>query len=117
MVDFVPALALAALVLKIIDFLRYLRAGDWNGVGTQLAVWGAGVVALFIAAQTQFADRIPIGDLNLGHLGAWDIIFAGLTVGSTASTIKDIGYKALDNNNTAKIPTLFNAPGDGRGAG
>lgn len=116
MVEFVPALALAALVIKGIDFLRYLKARDVNGAGTQLIVWAAGVGFLLLAAQTQFAATIPIGDLNLAQLGVWDIVFAGLSLGSTASMVKDIGYKALDNQNTAKIPTLFKT-NDGTSSG
>ncbi len=115
MVEFVPALALAALVLKIIDFLRYIKARDVNGAGTQLIVWAAGVGALLLVAQTQFATEIPVGDMNLSQLGVWDIVFAGLSLGSLASASKDV-LKSIDNNNTSKIPTLF-ASNDGSRTG
>ncbi len=105
--EFVPAAAMVALILKIIDFLRYARAGDINGVLTQLSVWFAGVVSLVLVAQTNWADGIEIGDVALSRLGFWSLFFAGLTLASTASVVKDIGYKALDNSNTAKIPTLL----------
>lgn len=111
MVEFVPALALAALVLKVINLFQYLKARDVNGVGTQLSVWVAGVGALLLVAQTQFAAEIPIGELTLAQLGVWDVIFAGLSLGSTASVVYDVGYKALDNHNSAKVPTLF-SPSD-----
>lgn len=104
--EFIPTLALAALTLKIIDFLRYARAADFNGVFTQLCAWIAGVVAVLIAAQTDWAAGIDIGDKSLHSLGFWSLVFYGLTAGSVGSTIKDIGYKALDNSNSAAIPTL-----------
>jgi hypothetical protein len=105
-VEFVPALALAALILKFVDFLRYLKARDVNGAGTQVIVWAAGVGGLLLAAQTQFAAHVPIGDVTLDKLGVWDIVFAGLTAASVASAAKDV-LKSVDNNNTSKIPTLF----------
>lgn len=105
--EFVPALAMAALVVKVIDFLRYLRAADLNGVLTQLCTWIAGVVVLMLVAQTAWADGIQIGDRPLSTLSFWSQLFAGLTLASTASVIKDIGYKAIDNHNTTAIPTLL----------
>lgn len=105
--EFIPTIALAALTLKIIDFLRYCKAADLNGVCTQAFAWIAGIVAVLIAAQTDWASGIQIGDRSLAHLGFWSLVFYGLTAGSIGSTIKDIGYKALDNNNSAAIPTLL----------
>jgi len=105
-VEFVPAVALAALVLKFIDFLRYAKGGDVNGVVTQLAVWFAGFGALLLVAQTQWADTIPIGDTPLAQLSVWDMLVAGLSVGSVASAGKDL-FKSIDAHNSSKIPTLL----------
>ena len=33
---------IATLNLKLVDFLRYLKARDWNGVLTQAIAWTAG---------------------------------------------------------------------------
>lgn len=109
--EFVPALAMAALILKVVDFLRYLRAGDTNGVFTQLAAWVGAVLVVLLAAQTDWADGIGVGDKSLGTVNFWSLIFVGLTIGSGASVIKDIGYKALDNANSAAIPTLVRRNG------
>jgi hypothetical protein len=103
--EFVPAIAMAALILKLIDFLRYLRAADVNGICTQLAVWVAGVVVVLLVAQTDWADGIAVGDQNLHTLSFWSLVFFGLSVGSGASFAKDIS-KAVDNTNSAAIPTL-----------
>ncbi len=104
--EFVPAAAMVALVLKIIDFLRYARAGDINGVLTQLCTWVAGVCSILLVAQTAWADGIEVGDVALSKLGFWSLFFAGLTLASTASLAKD-ALKAIDNSNSSKIPTLL----------
>lgn len=105
MIEFVPIVAMAALTLKCIDFLRYLRAGDMNGVLTQLASWIAGVIVVLLVAQTDWADGVQVGDMNLATLGIWSLIFYGLSAGSGASFVKDT-LKAVDNSNSAAIPTL-----------
>lgn len=96
---------MAALVLKLIDFLRYCRAADVNGITTQLASWIAGVVVVLLVAQTDWANGIAIGDRSLGTLGFWSLVFYGLSAGSAASFAKDT-LKAVDNTNSAAIPTL-----------
>lgn len=103
--EFIPVVAMAALTLKLIDFLRYLRGGDMNGALTQLCAWIAGVVVVLIVAQTDWADGIAIGDMSLGTLGFWSLVFYGLSAGSGASAVKDV-IKAVDNTNSAAIPVL-----------
>lgn len=103
--DFIPALAMVALTVKAIDFMRYLRAGDMNGVFTQVAAWIAGVLVVILVAQTDWADGIAVGDMNLATLNIWSLIFYGLAAGSTASLAKDT-LKSVDNSNSAAIPVL-----------
>lgn len=117
--EFLPVVAMAALTLKVVDFLRYLRAADINGVMTQLTAWVAGVAVVLLVAQTDWADGIAVGDMNLHTLGFWSLLFYGLSAGSGASFVKDT-LKAVDNSNSAAIPTLVptgerravSAPGD-----
>lgn len=104
-VQFIPVLAMAALTLKVIDFVRYLRAADVNGITTQLAAWVAGVVVVLLVAQTDWADGITVGDMNLHTLGFWSLVFYGLSAGSAASFAKD-SLKAVDNTNSAALPVL-----------
>ena len=96
---------MVALIAKLIDFARYARSGDINGVVTQLSTWGAGIVVLLLVAQTNWADGIPIGDTPLSRLGFFSLVFAGMSIASTASIAKDT-LKAVDNTNSAAIPTL-----------
>ena len=105
--EFVPALALALLVKKFIDFLRYASAKDWNGVTTQLLTWVSGVGAMFLVAQTDWAMSIMVGDMSLAALNGYSLVFVGLTVASGASAAVDT-LKAVDNSQTAKVPNLLN---------
>jgi hypothetical protein len=97
-----------ALILKVVDFLRYAKARDYNGVLTQAITWVAGVVVLLLVAQTTWAAMISVAGVPLGKLGFWSVVFAGLTVSSGASLVNDY-RKALDNSNSAAIPTLLPA--------
>lgn len=103
--EFVPAVAMVALILKLIDFARYARAGDVNGVLTQAATWTAGVLVLVLVAQTDWADSLDVGGFALGKLGIWSLVFYGMSAGSAASLAKDT-LKAVDNTNSAAIPVL-----------
>jgi vacuolar-type H+-ATPase subunit I/STV1 len=104
--EFLPAVAMMALIVKFVDFLRYARAGDANGVFTQVFVWVAGIAGVLLAAQTDWAEEIMIGDRSLAALGIWSLVFGGLTFGSAGSLIKDT-LKSVDSSNSAKIPTLL----------
>jgi hypothetical protein len=103
--EFVPTLAALALIVKVVDFLRYARARDLNGVLTQLCVWVAGVLVLVLVAHTDWAAAVPIGVTPLSKLGFWSLVFAGMSVGSGASIVKDT-QKSLDNNDSQRLPTL-----------
>jgi hypothetical protein len=72
-VEFVPAIAMSVLVLKMIDFLRYAAKRDINGVVTQAITWIAGVCVLLLVAQTAWADGIQVGNRALSRLGFWRV--------------------------------------------
>ncbi len=104
--EFIPVLALVLLTKKLLDTLKYLSNSDWNGVVTQLIAWVGGVVAVLLVSATDWADTIQVGDLNLGALNTWSLIFVGLTISSTASFVHDV-TKAVDNTDSAALPTLL----------
>ncbi len=102
--------AMAAITLKFIDWFRYLRAGDGNGVLTQLATWVISILVVMLVAQTDWASGVAVGDQNLAVIGFWSQLFVGLAVGSGASFIKDT-LKSVDNHNSSAIPTLVQPSG------
>lgn len=104
--EFLPSVAMVALIIKVIDFLRYARARDINGVFTQASTWVAGVIVLLLVSQTEWAAHMDIGGFALSRLGFWSQVFYGLSAASLASVAKDT-LKAVDNTNSAQIPTLL----------
>lgn len=105
--EFVPLLALAALIGKLLDFVKYLRAGDWNGAGTQATAWAVGVAVVFLFAQTSWADSsLPIGDQTLGEMNAVEQFILGLLATSVFSAFVD-AKKAVDGSDSARQPSLF----------
>lgn len=111
--EFIPAAAMLALVVKFIDFLRYASARDVNGVVTQLVVWAGGVAGVILVAQTAWADGIEVSNRALSQLDIWSLVFVGLQIASGASLVKD-ALKSVDNHNSSAIPTLLTpGPKDG----
>lgn len=104
--EFIPTVAMGVLTLKLIDFVRYARGADLNGIITQLAAWFVGVLVVLLVAQTDWAAGIAVGNMNLHTLNFWSLVFYGLSAGSGASLVKD-ALKAVDNSNSAAIPTLM----------
>jgi hypothetical protein len=102
---FLPAVALAALVLKFNDFLKAVSNRQWSAVITQMCVWGSAIAAIFIAGATQFAHGLVIDGVSLHALGGWDKAFVGLTLGSTGSTAFDTlaSLNSTNDNATRKL--------------
>lgn len=101
---------LATFISKLIDFVKFARARDTNGVVTQLATWGAGVVGVALFAQTDFAAGVKLGGVSLATAGWATLVFAGLMATSLLSKVYDV-QKSLDNTQTAATPSLV--PGTG----
>lgn len=101
-----PLLALmGTLVWKLLDFAKYFRAKDWNGVFTQAAAWGAGVAVVFLGSATDFAT-VHINDMALGDLNYASKILLGML----ATSLLSVGYdfkKAFDRSDSAQTPALL----------
>lgn len=97
---------IGALVYSATNLLKYFRAKDWNGVLTQLVVWGAGVVAVFLGSATDFADSHLINDIALGDMNWATKTLLGLMATSLFTFGHDV-KKALDNRDSAQMPSLF----------
>lgn len=106
--EFIPVVALALLVYTTINFLRAVLGADWNTAITIVTVWIAGVVALLLVAQTDFASGIAVGDQSLATLNLASLVFVGLTISSVASFGNDI-LGAVDTNRSTALPHLTSA--------
>jgi len=98
---------LAALTLTFVDFLKNLFAGKEgrNAVVTQAAAWLAGLVAVFLYAESQLGDGISIGDTTLDNADTATKVIVGLSVASIASTFVKL-TKSIDSSDSNKQPPL-----------
>jgi hypothetical protein len=104
-VSFEVLVAMSSLIVSIINFVKFVRARDMNGIATTLAVWIAGVLVVLLVAQTDFAEGISVGDKTLASLNFWSLVFVGLTIAGTAIFGNEI-KKALDGGDSAAKPPL-----------
>jgi hypothetical protein len=108
------ALVLGAFIIKGTDFVKYLlaafksgtRAEGLNGLLTLILTSLAGVAAVFVFKDTQWAQDITIGKVNLADLSAGSSIVFGLVASSFGSVLYDF-KKAVDNTDTAKTPRVL----------
>lgn len=103
--QFSATIAMALLVIAIINLVKYVRARNVNGIVTTLSVWVAGVAVVFLAAQTDFAAGIVIAELPLSTYNAWSLLFIGLSISSMAQFANEI-RAAIDNTDSTVKPDL-----------
>ncbi len=103
--EFVPLVVMLATIKKVVDFVRYAKAGDTNGIVTQLLAWLAGFGLAALVAHTPWAATINMGGVTLAEMNIAAQIFAGLALGSAAAFGTDI-LKAADNSQSAAVPAL-----------
>lgn len=102
---FVPLAAMLALIKKFNDWIKQITNRDVNGVITQVLVWVVGVLGVWLAAQTDFASGISIGDKTLDTLNFGSIVFVGLFIASSASLFHDY-LQAKDDSNSNTVTKL-----------
>jgi hypothetical protein len=103
--DFVVIPVMGALIAKIVDFAKFVRAKEWNGVVTQAASWVAGVLVVLLVAQTDFAS-FEVNNIVLGEMNLASQVFLGLIATSVISVVYDF-RKAIDPSDSARTPSLL----------
>ena len=104
--EFIPMLVLLATVKKVIDFVRYAKAGDVNGIVVQLLAWLSGVALVALAAHTAWSQQLEFGGITLHGMGFASQVLAGIALGSAASLAQD-ALRAADNSQSAAVPALI----------
>lgn len=104
--DAVALALLGTLVSKLIDFFKAVTARDVNGVVTQLGVWAAGVLAVFLAGASQIGGRIGFEGITLQAANGPTKVMFGLVIMSLLSKVYDF-QKAIDNTQSAATPSLI----------
>lgn len=110
--EFVPVLAMGALVITIINLAKYIRSGNWNGTVTTLVVLAAGVFVVLLVGQTDFADGIIVAERPMSEYNNWSLLFIGLSLSSMAAFANDF-RAAIDNTDSSlkpKLTTLDDTP-------
>lgn len=113
------ALLMAALGLKITDFVKYIvsairdkddaRTDSINGIVTLLASSILGVLVVqFMLKPSAWGDEIMIGEEPLKDLGLGSTLIFGIVFTALASTLYDF-KKAVDGQDDAKKPKLVGA--------
>lgn len=106
--EFVPLVALGALVYTVINLLKSLRSGDFNGAATILSSAVAGVVAIVAYANSDFDIQV-LDNLNLDSLNFVSQVLVGVNLGAVASTGAQV-IKALDGSDSASVGPLTKLP-------
>ncbi len=104
--EFAPLALLGALVYKFVDFLKFVKVGDWNAAGTQAIAWLAGILAITLFANSDFSAGINFGERSLGSLNFISQVVIGLSATSLFSAFYDV-KRALDNSDSARTPSLI----------
>ncbi len=82
--EFAPIALLGALVYKFVDFLKFVKVGDWNSAGTQAVAWLAGIWLLRFR-QLGFSTGIEFGGQSLASLNFVSQVVIGLSATSLFS--------------------------------
>jgi hypothetical protein len=99
-----PIVLVGSLVYAFIQFMKDLTNRNMNAVITQLSVWVAGVAAITLAAATDYADAVNIGDKTLADLSTWSLVFIGLLASSLFSVVHDVTRTIGNDGGTKLVP-------------
>lgn len=107
MPDLVPVALLGAFVFTLVNFLKFVTSGAWNAAVTQVTAWVAGLVSVFVFAQTAWAESVEVLGVAVANANSWELAVLGLMATSLFSVAYDF-KKAFDNADSAETPHLTN---------
>jgi len=100
----------AALIWKVIDFLRMLAnfKNQKSGIITQLTAWVGGVLIVILGAHAEVTKALilPGSTQTLGSLDIASLIILGLLISSFASSLVDV-KQAVDSSDSSAVPSLL----------
>jgi hypothetical protein len=106
--DAITMITLATLVWKLVELIKNAVNQKWDPVFTQVVVWIAGVVVVWIAAQANVAATIDIWGTALDQLNFASLVLVGLSISSFGSAAVEV-KKAVDSNDSATQTSLIPA--------
>lgn len=108
METFIGSAGLLALVKALVDFLKFVRAGNINGWLTLLVVWLGGVGVTILYSFSDFADQFEVLGVTLGTASLATLILFGLGLGSSAVVVNEF-KTAIDSSDSATKPPLVSS--------
>lgn len=111
METFVPALAMIALAMKLVDTLSFATNGLWPPVIKQTVAWVAGVGAVMAFAASDWASAIPVGSHTLDQLGWVSQVLAGVSLVSLGSVVVDIKNQTNPDPAVGRVVPPIKVPG------
>lgn len=98
-------LGLASLVYVFGNFVANITGRQWSSVEKQLLAWLAGIVAVMLAAHTDFAGKVLVAGIALSKLNGSSLVFLGLLPPSFGGVIYHFGQR-LDRTGSGDVPDL-----------
>ncbi len=100
--------SLIAMGMRLVSFLKYLRAKDWNSVVTQASSWAAGIAIVFLAGAADITAKLVLfpGVPTLSDVNAASKVLLGMMFLSLGSQVYEF-KKAIDRNDNAAEPALL----------
>jgi len=99
------SIVLGAFILKLVDLIKYVTAGQARSAFTLLLMWAVGFAAVQFFIETQWGDEVTVGNETLDQLSTWSKVVFGLAAPSLAALLYD-AKKAVDDTDSAKTPRL-----------
>lgn len=98
-------------LITVQNFLRYLKARDWNGVLAILIAFLSGIVAVTLAAHSNVTGQLHLiqDGPTLENVDGAGLVMLGVAVGAAAPVLVDF-IKSRDNSDSAAKPKLVGGP-------
>lgn len=109
---FTGTILLGFLAWKGTSLTKYVSAGQFREVITQLLAVAWGIAAVFLVGATEWAGETVVGNLPLTDIDTPGKVAVGVIVGATGSVLYDF-KKSRDNTDTASEPALLPKVGMG----
>lgn len=102
----VGVIGMIAVCMAAVDFVKRVSnaATEKRAIVTQLMAWVAATLVVWLYSASDFGT-FEIGGVRIDDMQWATKIILGLAIGSAAMQGKDL-FKAIDNGDTAKVPSL-----------
>jgi hypothetical protein len=103
--DIAPIALIGALIYTLINLVRYVLGGDFNGAITIVTGFVIGIVVVMLVSQASITNGFTFNGQTLSDLDLWSKIIIGLLATSLFSVVNDL-KKAFDGTDSARVPSL-----------